>query len=286
MKRTVLITGASSGIGAATAHALVKDGWQVYAGVRNVHDGQRLREESPSVTPVLLDVTNRQQIGDVFETIASVEASLDALISNAGIALGGPLEYLPIEELRHLFEVNLFGALAVTQTFLPMLRQAPSPHLVFVGSISGRLPIPYIAPYSASKFALRSMSEALRVELAPTISVSLIEPGNVKTPIWRKGREKGDSMRALIPQDAPPHYHEAIEALLRQTEIEERNGMPVERVTDAIRHALSPRARANYIVGTPARIGSILAMFPASIRDRLLHRASVKGYTSKTDARR
>ncbi len=286
MRRTALITGASTGIGAAAAHALSKDGWQIYAGVRNVEDGQKLRETTPGITPVMLDVTNRQQIEDAFETIASVESSLDALINNAGIALGGPLEYLPIDRLRHLFEVNLFGALAVTQRFLPMLRQATSPRLIFVGSISGRLPVPYIAPYSASKFALRSIAEALRVELAPAITVSLIEPGNVKTPIWQKGRETGNAMRSLIPENAPPHYHSAIEALLRQTEMGERTGMPVERVTEAIKHALSPRPRSNYLVGIPARIGSILAMFPASIRDRLLHRASIKGYTSNTDARR
>lgn len=285
MRRTALITGASTGIGAATAHALAKDGWHVYAGVRSVDDGRLLQKTSAGITPVLLDVTESRQIESAFETIVSVEASLDALINNAGIALGGPLEYVPLDQYRLLFEVNLFGALAVTQKFLPMLRRAPAPRLIFVGSISGRLPVPYIAPYSASKFALRATAEALRVELAPEIFVSLIEPGNVKTPIWRKGREAGNAMRKLIPANAPPHYQKAVEALLRRTEIEERNGMPVERVTDAIRHALSSRPRSNYLVGAPARLGSILAILPPAIRDRLLRRVSSKGYTARNDAR-
>ncbi len=273
MTGRVLITGASTGIGAAATTALAKDGWRVYAGVRNAHDANALAAASANITPVSLDVTSEQQINDAFETVASVETNVDAVINNAGIALGGPLEYFPIEEFKRLFETNLFGALAVTQKFLPMLRQAPSPRLIFVGSIQGRLAMPYIAPYSASKFALRAMADALRVELAPKIVVSLIEPASVKTPIWRKGRETSEAMRGRIPPDAPEHYFGAIEAVLQETEYQERNGMPVERVTAAIRHALSDRPRATYLVGASARAGSIVALLPTAWRDWLLRRS-------------
>lgn len=273
MNDSVLITGASTGIGAAAATALAKEGWRVYAGVRSAHDASALAAASANLTPVLLDVTDERQIHDAFETIASVEPHLDALINNAGIALGGPLEYFPIDEFKRLFETNLFGALAVTQKFLPMLRQAQSPRLIFVGSIQGRLAMPYIAPYSASKFAMRAVADALRVELAPKVTVSLIEPASVKTPIWRKGRENGEAMRGRIPPDAPEHYFDAIEAVLQQTEYQERNGMPAERVTEAIRHALSGRPRAAYLVGASARAGSILALLPIAWRDRIMRRS-------------
>jgi NAD(P)-dependent dehydrogenase (short-subunit alcohol dehydrogenase family) len=197
-------------------------------------------------------------------------------VSNAGIAIGGPLEHLPIEDLRRQLEVNVIGAVAFVQTFLPMLASNRG-RVVFVGSISGRLATPYIGPYSASKFAVRALSDALRVELAPAgISVTLIEPGSVKTPIWKKGRAAAGEIATRLGPNTRAHYRAALERVVAITESEEREGMPVEVVTEAILHALNARRpRAQYLLGMPARVGSVVAMLPPALRDRAV-RASMR----------
>jgi NAD(P)-dependent dehydrogenase (short-subunit alcohol dehydrogenase family) len=170
--------------------------------------------------------------------------------------------------------VNLFGAVTVTQAFLPLLRPARG-RLVFVGSISGRLATPFVAPYSASKFALRAVTDALRVELSPFgLSVSLIEPGSVKTPIWQKGRDAKKRLVSLMVPAAMNVYGRVLDAVFAATANEERTGMPVERVTAAIVHALTARKpKPNYLLGAPARAGSILALLPAGLRDRAIKKS-------------
>ena len=196
-------------------------------------------------------------------------------MNNAGIVVGGPLEYLELVELRNQLEVNVVGPLAVTQAFLPLLR-AGGGRLVFVGSISGRFAVPFIAPYSASKFALRALADALRVELTGSgVAVALIEPGSVRTPIWQKGREAYLPLWDSLPQEATRVYGRAMQAVLRQTEREERGGIPPERVARAIAHALlSPRPKAHYIIGSPARMASVLfSLLPPRLHDRFLRKA-------------
>ncbi|MBV8117768.1 MAG: SDR family NAD(P)-dependent oxidoreductase, partial [Candidatus Eremiobacteraeota bacterium] len=198
------------------------------------------------------------------------------VVCNAGIAVAGPLEHVPIDELRRQFDVNVFGALALAQGALPHL--APGfGRIVFVGSISGRLATPYLGPYSASKFALRALADALRMELAPArIGVSLIEPGSVRTPIWRKGRAGKDRLVSMIAATRRAHYHAALDAVIAQTYLEERGGMPVERVARSILDALVARKpRAQYVLGAPARMGSLLAVLPPAWRDRAM-RASMR----------
>ncbi|MDB5072297.1 MAG: Retinol dehydrogenase, partial [Candidatus Eremiobacteraeota bacterium] len=169
-----------------------------------------------------------------------------------------------------------FGAVATAQAFLPQLRLSRG-RLVFVGSISGRLSVPFIAPYSASKFALRAIADALRTELRPAgIAVSLIEPASVKTPIWQKGRDSRDTLLGLLPPKAMEYYGPQIEAVFAATAHEERIGMPVEHVSRAILHAVTARKpRATYLLGKPARLGSIIAILPPALRDRAL-RASLR----------
>lgn len=268
MQRAVVITGASSGIGAAAAHALARHGFIAFAGVRKEADAEKAAALHENVRPLHLDVTDHDSIVAAATSVAAAGVPLFGLVNNAGIALGGPLEYLPIDRLRRQFEVNVFGAVAVTQAFLPQLREHHG-RIVFIGSVSGRIAVPYIGPYAASKFALRAIADALRVELSPAgIFVSLVEPGSVKTPIWRKGRESRDElMRALGPQ-AMTHYRPALEGMFRRTEAAEREGMPVERVTSAVVHALTARRpKTNYLVGS--RAASIVAMLPTTWRDRL-----------------
>jgi NAD(P)-dependent dehydrogenase (short-subunit alcohol dehydrogenase family) len=266
----VLVSGASTGIGEATAIGLARRGFVAFAGVRTETDAERLRAAHANVAPVFLDVTDNGSIDSAVHRVAASGVPLFGVVSNAGIALGGPLEHLPIAELRRQFDVNVFGALALVQAALPHL-PAPGGRVVFVGSISGRIAMPYLGPYSASKFALRAFADALRLELAPVgIAVSLIEPGSVNTPIWRKGRESRDRMAQMLGTDARPHYYRALERILKMTETEERGGIPAERVADSIVHALiARRPRENYLLGS-AKAGSVLAALPTKLRDRIL----------------
>ncbi|HZY99794.1 MAG TPA: SDR family NAD(P)-dependent oxidoreductase [Candidatus Baltobacteraceae bacterium] len=274
--RAIVVSGASTGIGAATATLLAGEGFVVFAGVRNEDDAQRLSALSANVRAIRLDVTQADSLASAAESIRESGIALHGIVSNAGIALGGPLEHLPIDELRRQFEVNVFGALATAQTFIPLLAEDRA-RIVFVGSISGRLAAPYIGPYSASKFALRALADAMRLELAPAgISVSLIEPGPVKTPIWGKGRASAADIGARLGTNVRPHYRAALDYIVAMTLNESRDGMPVEVVSSTILHALvAPHPRAYYLLGTRARIGSIIAALPAPLRDRAV-RASMR----------
>jgi NAD(P)-dependent dehydrogenase (short-subunit alcohol dehydrogenase family) len=268
--RAVVVTGASSGIGAATARALAAKGYIVYAGVRAEEDAQRLRAEHENIRPIWLDVANAESIGDALRDVRTRGVPLVGLVNNAGIAIGGPLETIPVYDLRKQFEVNCFGAIAVTQAFLPLLRERPS-RVVFVGSVSGRIPMPYISPYSASKFALRAFVDALRIELRPAgVTVCLVEPGSVATPIWGKGLATRATMLARA-ETGPDYYRRAIDALMRGLEGEQRSGMPVSRVAGAIVTAItSSKPKAHYILGAGARIGALLALLPPAIHDRFM----------------
>jgi NAD(P)-dependent dehydrogenase (short-subunit alcohol dehydrogenase family) len=278
MTASVVVTGASSGIGEAAALDLAQRGYVVYAGVRGDADARRIAAAHANLRAVRLDVTDANAIAAAVQTVESGGVQLLGIVNNAGIAVAGPLEFLPLDDLRRQFEVNVFGALAVTQAFLPLLRARGSGRVVFVGSISGRLTPPLLGPYSSSKHALRAAANALRYELAPArIRVALIEPGSVKTPIWAKGRAASDEMLARLPAAAEAPYGASLRNLVTVTEVEERNGMPVGVVVDAIRHALlDPKPKASYLLGFPARAGAIVGAIPA-LRDRLFARMMVMG---------
>ena len=273
-RRAVVVSGASSGIGADAARALAARGLLVFAGVRSDADAAAAEAMHPNVRALRLDVTDAASVAAAADAFASGGFALAGLVNSAGIAVAGPLELLPVDELRRVFEVNLFGAIALTQAFLPALRAARG-RLVFVGSVSGRLATPFIAPYSASKFAVRAVADALRVELRQAgIRVALVEPGSVKTPIWKKGREDRGRLSALLGPAAARLYGREIDALYVATANEERTAMPVERVSAAIVHALTARTpKASYLLGVPARAGSVLALVPARLRDRAIRRS-------------
>jgi NAD(P)-dependent dehydrogenase (short-subunit alcohol dehydrogenase family) len=272
-REAIVISGASTGIGASSAERLARDGFLVFAGVRTDSDAAAVEALHPNVRALRLDVTDDASIEAAVTTVAEEGVLLRGLVNNAGIAVGGPVEFLPLALWRRVYDVNLFGAIGLTQAFLPLLRAARG-RLVFVGSIGGRMAAPFIAPYSSSKFALRALADALRVELRPTgIRVVLIEPGGVKTPIWRKGRDSKQELLDAMAPAAVHHYGPQMDAMFAATESEERSGMPVERVSDAIAEALtSPKPRSNYLVGLQARGGSILALMPAAFRERAIRR--------------
>jgi NAD(P)-dependent dehydrogenase (short-subunit alcohol dehydrogenase family) len=254
LPKTVLITGASSGIGAACATRLVAKGWEVHAGVRTPGDAP------PGTTEVILDVTDPPPLE--FE-------QLDGLVNNAGIAIAAPLEDLPLDELRRQLEVNVVGQLAVTQAVLPALRAAKG-RIVIVGSIAGRSALPFLGAYAISKFALEAMSDSLRLELAPDgIEVSLVEPGTIRTAIWTKPQP--------LAEVVSERYRARVERFRQIAAARAAKAAPVDLVSDAIEHALTAeRPKTRYVVGRDAKIRARIEKLPDRTRDRVLTRALLK----------
>jgi len=270
-----LITGASTGIGRATALRLAGSGWTVLAGVRKAADGDALKlAGGKRVIPLELDVTDAVQIEKAAEHVREIApGGLDALVNNAGGALGGPLELLPLEEVRHLFDVNFFGHVAVTQALIPALRHARG-RIVLISSVGGLVTTPYLAPYHASKYALEAAGNALRLELLGSgIQVALIEPGSVATPIWEKNRDQVDDF--TVPEELREQYGHVPAAMAKTLQSTARRGIPPERVARAIERALSARKmRARYLVGLDAHMMVWASrLLPDLVFDRVVRRA-------------
>ena len=284
--RSVLITGASSGIGFACALELDRRGFRVFAGVRREADGRRLAEQaSERLAPILLDVTDADAIDRAASTIAEATglAGLDGLVNNAGIVVAAPLEFLPIAELRRQLEVNFVGAMAVTQAMLPLVRAARG-RIVNISSVSGLVAAPYLGPYAASKYALEAATDSLRLELRRFgIRVALVEPADVATPIWQKSRDAADRLRDRmldelgdgVPETVRAVYAEDLAAMRSATARFESAAMPVDRVVRAVVHALcARRPKTRYPVGAKTW-GVVLALrfLPDRIRDWIVRRS-------------
>lgn len=271
---TALVTGASSGIGLACALRLDRLGWQVLAGVRRDEDARRLAgQASPWLRPVSLDITDAAAVAAAVELAAEVagSAGLAGLVNNAGIVVAGALEYLPDEWLQRQLEVNVVGQLRVTRACLPLLR-AGCGRIVFLGSMGGRIAGPFLGPYHASKFALEALTDSLRGELRPWgISVVIVEPGVVATPIWATSVAAVDRWLATLPAEAWARYGPVVGALRRRALRSGERGRSPEVVVDAIVHALTARRpRTRYVVGWDARLALLAAHLPDRLRDRLL----------------
>jgi NAD(P)-dependent dehydrogenase (short-subunit alcohol dehydrogenase family) len=279
-----LITGASTGIGRATALRLAANGWTVLAGVRDASAGETLVEQAGTaarVTPISLDVTDAaqlaaaaQQVGDESGSSgASSRGGLDALVNNAGIVVGGPLELVSAEDLRRQFEVNVFAQVAVTRALLPALRRARG-RIVFVSSVGGRVATAFTAPYAASKHAIEAFGDALRVELSTSnVQVALVEPGSVATPIWDKGRV--DAQQVSVPPELHAQYGHVQAAFAKVLDDAERRGVAPDVVAQTIERALTARRmRARYVVGRDAR-AMLLAkrLLPDHVFDKVARRA-------------
>lgn len=269
---TVVVTGASTGIGEATALHLKELGFDVRAGARKDEDAERLR--SQGVTPLRLDVTDNASIAAAGGELG--DAPLAGLVNNAGIAVSAPLEFVPIDELRRQLDVNLVGQVAVIQALLPALRRGRG-RIVNVSSIGGRVALPLAGPYNASKFALEGISDALRREVAQFgIDVSVVEPGGVKTPIWSKGAETAERIAADLPPEAEQLYGAMVETLRRESRrIAETDGMDASEVARVIGHALTARRpKTRYLVGRDAKVRwAVAKRVPDRMMDRLIARA-------------
>ncbi|HMI80762.1 MAG TPA: SDR family oxidoreductase [Solirubrobacterales bacterium] len=273
--RSVLVTGASTGIGRAAALRLDASGWRVFAGVRREEDAASLRAAgSERLTPLILDVTVPEQIAAAAARIeAESGGGLDGLVNNAGVAVPGPLETVPLDDLRHQLEVNLVAYVAVTQALLPQVREAEG-RIVFISSIGGRIAFPFGGPYHASKFATEAIGDVFRQELRPWgLKISLVEPGSIDTPIWERGQRKGEEIEAKSPRTSLL-YGAAIEKFRKVIEDTAERGIAPEKVAKAIAHALeAKRPKSRYLVGLDAKAQARLKpLIPTPLFDRIVAR--------------
>jgi len=273
--RAIIITGASTGIGAACALHLDRLGFTVFAGVRKPEDGQVLQQTSSErLLPILIDVTDQPSIQRCLSLVSERcgAAGVYGLVNNAGIAVPAPLEAIPLSDLRRQLEVNVIGQLAVTQAFLPLIRQARG-RIVNMGSIAGRSTIPLMGAYSASKFALEAMTDALRLEVQPWgIQVSIIEPGAITTPIWAKSADDAAGREAIMGTEVKRLYGPTVAAVRKVVDEAAKRAISADVVAKVVEHALTaPVPKTRYLVGTDAKIRAFIGqILPDRIMDRLL----------------
>jgi NAD(P)-dependent dehydrogenase (short-subunit alcohol dehydrogenase family) len=258
----VLVTGASTGIGENCALELARMGFEVFAGVRRSEDGEAIRARAEgTLQPVILDVTRSETIEAARARIEehTGDRGMVGIVNNAGIVVASPMEFVPLDELRRQLEVNVVGQVAVTQAFLPLLRRSHG-RVVNIGSIGGRMAVPFTGCYAISKFAMEAFSDVLRMELKPWgLHVALIEPGAVKTPIWSKSRDRGVALRDAMPGPAGELYGPQFDQLLKVVAVMEKRGVEPGEVTRAVVHALtSPKPKTRYVVGREAKAQAVI----------------------------
>jgi NAD(P)-dependent dehydrogenase (short-subunit alcohol dehydrogenase family) len=275
VRGTVLVTGASTGIGEASARHLSGLGFDVVAGVRSEEAAARARQVG--LEPVRLDVTDAASVAEAAAFVESRAGSvgLDGLVNNAGVAVTGSVELTPLDEWRHQLEVNLIGQIAVTQALLPSLLRRRG-RVVMVSSISGRVALPLVGPYAASKFGLEAVSDSLRREVGQHgVSVVVIEPGPIATPIWGKGLAVADEIEARGDPAARARYARLIAKFRTVAEASARNGLPPSAVAEVIGEAMTAeKPRTRYLIGREAKLRARLAgVLPDRAFDALVARA-------------
>ncbi|MGA2596022.1 MAG: SDR family oxidoreductase [Bryobacteraceae bacterium] len=267
---TIVITGASSGIGEACALHFDKKGFRVFAGVRKASDGEALRQKtSDRLTPLIMDVTDQASVAAAANSIDRKEIS--GLVNNAGIAISAPVELIPLDKLREQLEVNVIGQVGVIQAFLPLLRQGRG-RIVNISSVAGRSVLPFTGAYSASKHAIEAISDALRMELREwAIHVAIIEPGAVKTPIWDKGVQRANDMIAQFPDEGLDLYRYLIAKMIAAAAQASHRGVDPSEVVKAVDHALlDAKPKIRYVVGKDAKMRMLVNYLPDKMRDNMI----------------
>ncbi len=261
----VLVTGTSSGMGKACALRLVRAGYVVFAGVRQERDAQTLKQAGSSrLIPVILDVTDEHTIAAAVSLIRETvgDAGLVGLVNNAGVAVTAPMEVVPLEELRRRFDINVFGQVAVIQAFLPLIRQARG-RILNVSSVGGKVTIPFNGAFCSSKYALESISDALRMELLPWgIHVIVIEPGSIRTAAGDKLDADSEAMLKRFSASGTKLYAQAYRAFVQSLLKIEEEGVGPEVMAEIALRALTARTpRKRYPVGPKSRLLPLLATF-------------------------
>lgn len=276
--KLVIVTGASTGIGFETVVRLAEEGYQVLACVRREVDLVPLKERSPRIHGALLDVAQPATIQQAVQALSRLlnEAEEVSLVNNAGIAVGGPLEAVGLQEMRRLFDVNVFGLLEVTQAFMPWIRKTKG-RLINMSSVSGLSTSPFLGPYSASKYAVEAMSDAFRRELiSHDVKVIVIEPGPIATPIWQKSLANKKQIEAGLRQECLPVYRDEFEVFEKYVERTARQALPVSKVADAVIDAVKmvdPPTRI-LVVSLKDRIRTLIAHWmPDKVLDGAIRKA-------------
>jgi NAD(P)-dependent dehydrogenase (short-subunit alcohol dehydrogenase family) len=275
--KTVVVTGASSGIGRSSASRLVRSGWRVFATVRKPADGERLRSElGPRLEPVILDVTDHASIAAAAEQVSSAVcgAGLDGLVNVAGIGMVRPVEYISPADLREIFEINVFGQVAVTQAFLPLIRKSCG-RIVNISSVGAHMAVPFGSPINASKAAFGIVSDTLRMELRSFgIHVSVVEPGAIATPAVPKTLGNIEAVINDLGPAGAAQYGEMLKRFAARAYARETNGSSPDVVASAVHHALTSRhPRIRYRAGKHASLLATLATFlPDSLLDEVVLR--------------
>jgi len=274
MTNAVLVTGASSGMGRACALRLSEGGFSVFAAVRKERDAQEFGESGSSrLTPVLLDVTKKETISEAFGTIRDAVggSGLAGLVNNAGVAVTGPIELVPLEDLRRQFDINVFGQVAVTQAFLPLLRAARG-RIINVGSVGARFALPFAGALNASKAAFESISDSLRMELRPWgIHVVLVSPGSIRTSAEVKLVADSEVALNAFPPEGKARYGSSYRAFVQALLKLESHGVGPEVMAETVYRALTARApKRRYPVGPKSKLLPFLfTRLPASAADAL-----------------
>ena len=275
MRRYILITGASSGIGESACHVLLEKGYEIIAGVRTTADAAKLKATGgPKLHPLMMDVTDESGMQLARDEAAKIigEGTLVAIFNNAGVVVNGAWLYIPIEEWRHQFEVNVIGVIRTTQLFFPLLaapRQDGDTHprrIINMGSVSGLFASPFIAPYAASKYAMEALSDSLRRELYMyDIQVVIIEGGNISTPIWEKAKK--------TPSYFGPEYDSLLAFKDKMIDGLIAKGMPLKAINDVIiKIVMDKSVKARYLVRPQKWKFNLVRLLPAKWVDRLIHR--------------
>src|SRR5215217_1474122 len=271
---SVLVTGASRGIGRAIAEHLASRGWDVIAGVRSQQDADAIVTLNPQrMLSVIVDITDAGHLAALADALPE---RLDAIVNNAGVVVSGPMETVSPDDWRKQLDINVTGQLAVTQAVLPRLRQSRG-RIVFISSVNGRLSMSLIGAYCASKFALEAAADALRMELRPWhIPVSIIEPAQTDTDMWRTADAMVADVEAAMTPEQRSLYGKHIAGMKKTIPISQKMAVPARKVSAVVEEALTARRpKARYVVGVGPKLQvALMTNLPTWVCDRVLRRVA------------
>lgn len=272
MDKYVLITGASSGLGKAAALKLAQEGFKIFAGVRKQEDKDALENLHENIKAVFLDVTNEESIQRAFEKIKETTDSLYALVNNAGIALAGPVEFMPSEVLKKQFDVNVFGAIRVAQEALPMMKNLSDTRIINISSMASYGIFPFVSPYCASKRALDMFFNSLLLECKmPNLKVISIKPGVVATPIWNKSIEATIKSFEQQYEKVMAKYGKEITYVSENARKNDNKGLKAEDIADLLHKVLSVKnPKLSYNIGKDSYFARLMSYLPQNLSNFLI----------------
>ncbi|MDQ2583458.1 dehydrogenase [Saccharothrix yanglingensis] len=267
-RKLVVVTGASTGMGASTARELARRGFHVLAGVRRDHDADAIR--STGVEPVILDITEPEQVEALVARVAGDPRALHALVNNAGIQVNAPVEALPMTQWRWVFEVNLFGHIAITQALLPALLRSKG-RVINISSVGGKVAMATYGAYAGAKFALEAVSDSLRREVAPLgVQVVVVEPGGVRTEMATRGIATANTLAARMTPEQHGRYGSLVQATNTLMASGTASGLTADAAARVIAKAVTTRRpRTRYTVGRDA---ALITRLTRMLSDRTLDR--------------